>query len=111
MKKIVWPVLSYSVVLIGLGYLGYKEAASKVSLYAGVGSGMALLFSSLLLCCKDRLLQKIGAYLSLAITGMLTAVFAVRYSNTGKEFPAIFAVISGVMLLYLLLKVLPRSKD
>jgi uncharacterized membrane protein (UPF0136 family) len=43
-----------------------------------------------------------SAYTALGITIALTGLFAYRYSLTGKAIPAILAVISGGMLLFLL---------
>lgn len=106
MKKISWPVLIYAILLMGLGYLGYQEAGSKMSLYSGVGSGAVLLICSRLMYAGNRT----GAYIALMVTALLTAVFSVRYSNTGKELPAVLAVLSAGMLIFLLVRVVPRKR-
>jgi uncharacterized membrane protein (UPF0136 family) len=111
MNNIIWPVSVYAVLLILLGGLGYYQAGSLASLYAGGGFGIALLFSTYLLNQKNKKVQRAGAYLSLTFTILLTIVFAIRHSKTQGEIPAVLAVVSGFMLLYLLAKVLPYSKE
>lgn len=98
-KSTSWCVLIYGIVLILLGFWGYQEG-SQVSLYAGAGFGALLIISSLLMFAG----WKVGSYIALAITLALTVVFAIRYSATGKSVPAIMAVLSGAMLLFLLAK-------
>ncbi len=97
-KSTCWSVLIYGCLLIGLGYLGYHQADSKISLYVGSGLGGLLVLSSLLMFAG----QKFGAYIALFITLLLTVTFGIRYSMSHKELPAILAVLSGGMLLFLL---------
>lgn len=98
-KKITsWSVLVYGLLIVGLGYLGYQQAHSHISLYVGCGFGLLLIVCAILM-----FFQKMwGAYTSLALTFILTATFAIRYSMTHKGMPAILAVLSGGMLLFLL---------
>lgn len=98
-KSTSWCVLIYGIILIGLGYLGYQQG-SNISFYSGAGFGGLLVLSSLLMFANI----KAGSYIALAITILLTAIFAIRYSMTSKGIPAILAVISGAMLLFLLAK-------
>jgi uncharacterized membrane protein (UPF0136 family) len=99
-KSTCWAVLIYGLIILGLGYLGYQRTESKISLYMGMGSGAALVISSLLMFGK----KVYGAYAAVIITCFLTAVFGIRYSMTHKSTPAMLAVFSGGMLLYLLAK-------
>lgn len=96
-KSTTWCVLIYGLILIALGYLGYVQG-SPISLYAGAGFGILLVIASLMMFAG----KKFGFYSALILTLALTAVFATRYSLSGKELPAILAVLSGAMLLFLL---------
>lgn len=97
-KTTCWTVLIYGFILMCLGYLGYHQAGSKISLYLGVGLGALLALSALLMFAR----QKFAAYTALFLTLALTVLFGVRYSMTGKGIPAVLAVLSGGMLLFLL---------
>jgi len=99
-KTTCWIVLLYGVLLTVLGYLGYHNAGSKPSLILGAGFGILIILSSLLLFAKNR----IGTYSSISITLLLTAVFAVRYTVSAKTIPALLAVLSAGMLIFLLLQ-------
>ena len=99
-KSTSWSVLIYGLLLIGLGYFGYSEAGSKISFYMGGGIGGLLMLSSLLMFAR----YKIGAYGAVILTLILTATFGIRYSLTHKGLPAVLAVLSGGMLLFLLAK-------
>lgn len=91
-------ILAYGIVIILLGYIGYQEAGSKASLYSGLVFGGLLIVSGIGLLAG----KKIGAYTALITTILLTAVFSYRYAVTGKGLPAILAVLSAGMLLFLL---------
>jgi uncharacterized membrane protein (UPF0136 family) len=97
-KTTAWAVLVYGLIIIGLGYMGYYQSGSMISLYVGGGFGVLLVLSSILMYFKMRF----GSYAALILTLGLTATFAIRYSMTGKGLPATLAVLSGGMLLYLL---------
>ncbi len=83
---------------MSLGFYGYMEAQSKVSLFSGVGFGSLLVLSSIAMFYK----AKWGGYAALSMTLLLTVIFAYRYSVTGRGIPAIMVVLSGGMLLFLL---------
>lgn len=100
-KSTSWSVLIYGILICCLGYLGYHNTLSIVSLYAGVGFGALLIICSILMFFK----HPFGSYAALFLTLILTGTFAIRYSITHKEVPAILAVLSGGMLLYLLARV------
>lgn len=97
-KTTSWSVLIYGLIIIGLGYMGYYQARSQISLYVGCGFGGLLVLSSILMYFKNRF----GSYAALVLTLGLTGTFAIRYSITGKGLPAILAVLSGGMLLFLI---------
>src|SRR5579872_226557 len=97
-KSTAWAVFFYGLIITGLGYMGYSQSGSMISLYVGGGFGVLLVISSILMYFKMRA----GSYAALVLTLGLTATFAIRYSMTGKGLPAILAVLSGGMLLYLL---------
>jgi uncharacterized membrane protein (UPF0136 family) len=97
-KSTSWCVLIYGLILIGLGYWGYHKGGSITSFYAGGGFGALLVLSSLFMFAQKRF----GAYSALTLTLLLTGLFGIRYSITHKNVPAILAVLSGAMLLFLM---------
>ncbi len=107
MKKTTsWSVLIYGILILLLGWMGYQKGGSVVSLYMGSGFGALLILSAILMFFKIRF----GSYAALFLTFALTATFATRYSMTHKQIPAILAVLSGAMLLYLLTRVVPWKR-
>jgi uncharacterized membrane protein (UPF0136 family) len=105
-KATSWTVLFYGLLIASLGYLGYYQAGSVVSLYAGVGFGTLLMIAAILMFFQWHF----SAYAALILTLMLTGTFAIRYSITHKGVPAILAVLSGGMLLFLLTRVVIWKK-
>ena len=97
-KTTSWTVLVYGLLIMGLGYVGYYQAGSHISLYVGTGFGGLLVLSSILMFLQVWM----GAYAALFLTLSLTGTFAIRYSMTGKGLPATLAVLSGGMLLFLI---------
>lgn len=97
-KATSWSVLIYGLLLIGLGYWGYSQTGSQISLYMGAGFGGLLVLCSFLMFAN----QKMASYAAILLTLALTATFGIRYSMTHKGLPAILAVLSGGMLLFLL---------
>ena len=85
-------------IIMLLGYIGYKQATSMASLYSGLIFGALLVVSGIGMLAG----KKIGAYTALTTTILLTGVFSYRYAATGKGLPAILAVLSAGMLLFLL---------
>jgi uncharacterized membrane protein (UPF0136 family) len=100
-KSTGWVLLVYGLVIIGLGYLGYHQSQSMASLKAGMGSGILLIISSFFVFFKYRA----GNYMGLIITFLLTAIFCYRYAVSQGSLPAVLAVMSGGMLIYLLVQV------
>ena len=99
-KSTIWAVLIYGIVIGVLGYIGYHHSQSKASLFSGLGSATFLVLSSLMMLFR----RNSGLYLSLGATLFLTVTFCYRYSITHGMIPAILAVLSGGMLLYLLVQ-------
>lgn len=99
-KTTCWIVLLYGVILAVLGYVGYHNAGSKPSLIMGLGFGTLMILSAILLFAKNR----IGIYSSILITLLLTATFAIRYNASAKTIPAVLAVLSAGMLIFLLMQ-------
>jgi uncharacterized membrane protein (UPF0136 family) len=97
-KTTTWAVLIYGILLMGLGYWGYHIAGSKASLYSGGGFGGLMILCSFLMFGGVRW----GSYVALTLAVLLTALFSIRYSMTGKGVPAILAVMSAGMMLFLL---------
>lgn len=97
-KSTAWSVLSYGILLIILGIVGYYQAGSKMSLYMGSGMGVLLTFSAIAMFAKQGWSFSVALLLTLLLTGM----FAYRYSTTMKAIPALLSVLSGGMLLFLL---------
>ena len=97
-KTFIWFILIYGSIIVLLGYIGYRESGSFASLWAGLALGGLLVLSGIGMLAG----WKAGAYVALGSTLLLTAVFAYRYVITGKGMPAILAVLSAGMLLFLL---------
>jgi uncharacterized membrane protein (UPF0136 family) len=97
-KSTIGFILIYGIIIIILGYVGYMQSGSQASLWAGLILGGLLVLSGIGMLAG----QKVGAYVALGSTFLLTAVFAYRYAVTGKGMPAILAVLSAGMLLFLL---------
>ena len=99
-KPTAWTTLIYGIILIFLGVVGYVQGNSVTSFRMGTLFGVLII-----VCAVAMFKQKIwGLYGGLVFTFILTATFALRYSYTGKGIPAILAVLSGGMLLFLLTK-------
>ncbi len=105
-KSTSWAVLIYGAILIILGVYAYTKVDSMVSFYAGVSSGILLILSSCLMFFNIRL----GRFIALLLTLILTATFAIRYSVSHKEIPAILSVFSAAMLLFLLARTVEWKK-
>jgi uncharacterized membrane protein (UPF0136 family) len=100
-----WSVLVYGALLIFLGYLGY-QAGSAPSFYAGTAFGGLLVFCALLLFLGIEQ----AAIVALMATAGLTALFSYRYALAHKPIAGIMAVLSGLMLLYLLSNVFRKLR-
>lgn len=95
-----WAIFFYALLIIALGTVGYYKAESLPSLIAGGGCGFLLLLSVLMVFMG----RKIGSYTALILTLLLTATFSYRYAVSHALFPALLAVLSGAMLIFLLVQ-------
>ena len=86
-------ILSYGIVSIVGGFIGYTQSKSKVSLISGSISG------ALLLGCSYFITQGLSWALltGVAICVALIAVFIMRFKKTGKFMPAGLMIILGVI--------------
>lgn len=91
--------LSYGIVVLIGGLLGYIQAKSKISLISGGIFGFLLL-----ICAYFQNLGSIWAlWLAVTITVILIIVFSLRLKNTGKFMPAGLMIILGVVALIAML--------
>lgn len=85
-----WSILVYGVVVLLGGVMGYVKAKSQVSLFSGVGSGIALLVAWFI--CRQIPLVGLGLATFLGL--VLFIVFVVRFFKTRAFMPA------GLMTLF-----------
>lgn len=97
-SKTCWSVLIYGLLILVLGILGYYKGGSPASLYSGGSFGALLILSAIFMFLKKRF----AFYAALFLTAALAVTFVIRYSVTGKQMPAILALLSGAMFLFLL---------
>lgn len=79
------------------GWLGYRKG-SRVSLMAGSAAGAALLVAALVAAADPRS----GTLAGIVICGILSIVFAIRFTKTRKFMPSglmLFVVDLGLALL------------
>ncbi len=100
-KTTSWTVLVYGLLILILGLVGYYKSGSAASLYAGAGFGALLILSAAFMFCQFRF----SLHAALILTLGLTITFGIRYFKTGKELPAILAVLSAAMLFFLLIRI------
>ena len=84
--------LVYGVLSLVGGWIGYRQAKSKMSLISGNISGI-LLFIAVALQIQN---QSIGIWLAKIISLVLVAVFLSRLVKTKKFMPAGLMIITGV---------------
>lgn len=97
-SKTSWTVLIFGALIFILGLLGYIKGGSAASLYSGGAFGVLLIIAAGFMFCKKRL----GFYAALFLTAALAITFVIRYFATTKQMPAILALLSGAMFLFLL---------
>jgi uncharacterized membrane protein (UPF0136 family) len=95
-----WAIFFYSLTVITLGAIGYFQGHSTASLIAGSGLGTLLLLSCLFMFMG----YKGGSYAALTLTLLLTGAFAYRSTVTTNLLPALMAVLSCSMLVFLLVQ-------
>jgi len=88
------------IVLMG-GLIGYLQAGSLASLYAGIGSGCVALVGGLLVAKSDRY-TNVGLKILLCVSIALVYVFQQRIRETGFKFmPSGFMIINSLAILAL----------
>ncbi len=100
MKMAAIALISYGVLALGGGIMGYVKSQSLVSLISGIISGI-------LLCGAGGLELSgiefggfdIGKYLGITIAAILVLVFIVRLIKTRKFMPAGIMIIAGIATL------------
>lgn len=85
-----WSILVYAVVVLLGGVMGYVKAKSQVSLFSGVGSGIALLVAWFI--CRQ--IPLVGLGLATFLSLVLFIVFVIRFLKTRAFMPA------GLMTLF-----------
>lgn len=99
-------ILIYGLIVLLGGIVGYVKAKSKVSLFAGVGSGVALLVAWFL----GRQIPVAGLGLATLIALMLFIVFIIRLLRTRTFMPSgLMMVFSFAATVVFLLGLLDRS--
>ena len=106
MNKTNLALLTYGVILIVGGIMGYQYAQSLVSLLAGVISGALILVLSGLMMAKKPYTE----YASLTLTIMLTVVFAIRFSKTHAFFMIALTLFSAYISLLIVLKIFKMNQ-
>ena len=92
-----WILLTYAVFMTLGGVMGAR-AGSKVSLYAGVGSGVALLVAFGLTYVSLGL----GLWSGCVLAAILCLVFASRLVKTGKMMPTGLLLLVSILAAVLL---------
>ncbi len=87
-------LLIYAVLLVVGGLVGYIQAQSKVSLIAGLGSGMVASIIYGITLSQPAIGFSLGAILGLILTG----VFIMRFRKTQTFMPAGFLSILSVAI-------------
>lgn len=98
-----WSILIYGLVVLLGGVMGYLKAKSKVSLFSGLGSGIALLVAWIV--CRQAAMAGLG--LATLIALVLFVVFILRFLKTRAFMPAglmmVFSFAATVVFLLALL--------
>jgi uncharacterized membrane protein (UPF0136 family) len=92
MNSSVIAAIAYGILAIVGGILGYVQAQSKVSLWAGCGCGILLLVSAL----AQFQGQTWGGLAAIGVTLILLVAFMMRWLKTRKFMPAGLMLILGV---------------
>ncbi|WP_414548018.1 TMEM14 family protein [Anabaena sp. CCY 0017] len=98
MNSSIIAALTYGVLAIIGGIIGYIKANSQVSLFSGVISGLLLILAAYLQIQG----QAWALILAVLVTVILVIFFALRLAKTRKFMPAGLMVILGVLALTLM---------
>lgn len=106
MNKTNLALLTYGVILIVGGLMGYYYAGSIASLLSGTISGVVILFMSYLLMAKKPYVE----YITLALTILLTVVFSLRFSKTQAFSMIVLTLFSAYVSFLVLLKIFQLNR-
>jgi uncharacterized membrane protein (UPF0136 family) len=91
----------FGVLVLGGGVAGYARAKSRISLLAGVVSGLVLLYAAFALFQG----RSEGIPLAMTVSMLLAMLFLVRWRKTGAFMPAgmllILSLLQTLILLFL----------
>lgn len=87
--------ITYGILAIIGGIIGYVQAYSKASLISGSISGLLLIFGGVM----QLQAQDWGLTLAAVVTALLVVVFAVRLAKTRKFMPAGLMMVVGLIAL------------
>ncbi len=87
--------ITYGILAIIGGIIGYVQASSKASLISGSISGLLLIFAG----AMQLQGQAWGLILATVVTTVLIIVFAIRLAKTRKFMPAGLMIIVGLVAL------------
>lgn len=99
MNPALLATLTYGILALLGGIMGYVRARSRVSLASGTVRGVLLLFAGFLQLQGYNW----GLILATVITAVLIVVFAVRLVKTRKAMPAGLMIVAGIPVLILLI--------
>ncbi|NEQ85739.1 MAG: hypothetical protein F6K26_38240 [Moorea sp. SIO2I5] len=88
-------LISYGILALIGGIMGYAKAKSKISLISGVISGLLLIFAGIMQLQGQAWAQTLG----IAVAAVLVIVFAIRLAKTRKFMPAGLMIVAGVVSL------------
>ena len=94
-KNVSWL---YGLFVILGGIVGYVQAGSLTSLYAGAGAGSIAILSSVL-CRKGY--YNLGLKILTGVSLALSIVFIKRYQATGAMLPSGFMALNSAFILFL----------
>jgi len=92
--------ITYGILAIVGGIIGYVQAKSKASLISGIISGLLLVTAGVMQLQG----QGLGLILAIVVTIALIIVFAIRLAKTRKFIPAGLMTALGVAALVVMLK-------
>jgi uncharacterized membrane protein (UPF0136 family) len=91
--------ITYGILAIVGGIIGYAQAQSKISLLSGGLSGVALVVSAILQLQG----QGWAAFLAIGVTAILILAFVMRLAKTRKFMPAGLMMLLGIPTLGVML--------
>jgi len=97
--------ITYGILAIVGGIIGYVQASSKASLISGSISGLLLIFAGVLQLQG----QAWGLILATVVTTVLVIVFAIRLAKTRRFMPAGLMTVLGLVTLVVMVNQLVGS--